>query len=191
MANINSELRERTSRGNVILRHPKWADYEDWVELRRTNEEHLSPWEPLWNPNHLTRPSYRARLSRFKKMVNNEKGYPFHVFRETDSKIIGACNITHIERGISQSAKLGYWVGEQYSRQGYARASVRAACRFCFDELGLHRIEAAVRPDNTPSVLLLEAQEFAREGIARDYLKINGQWHDHIIYSRLSSDHYT
>lgn len=191
MANINSELRERTSRGNVILRHPKWADYEDWVELRRSNKEHLSPWEPLWDENHLTRPSYRARLSRFKKMVSGETGYPFHVFRETDSKIVGACNITHIERGISQSAKLGYWVGEQYSRQGYARASVRAACRFCFDELGLHRIEAAVRPDNTPSILLLEAQGFAREGIARDYLKINAQWHDHVIYSRLSSDHYT
>ena len=190
MANINSQLKGRTPQGNVILRHPKWADFEDWVELRRSNKEHLSPWEPLWDDNHLTRPSYRARLSRFKKMVTHDEGFPFHIFRETDSKIIGACNITHIERGISQSAKLGYWVGEQYARKGYARASVRAACRFCFDELGLHRIEAAVRPDNMPSILLLEAQGFVREGTARGFLKIDGQWHDHVIYARLSSDHY-
>ena len=190
MANINSQLKGRTSRGNVILRHPKWADYEDWVDLRRSNKAHLSPWEPLWDDNHLTRPSYRARLSRFKKMVSGETGYPFHIFRETDMQIIGACNITHLERGINQSAKLGYWVGEQYARQGYARASVRAACQFCFDELGLHRIEAAVRPDNTPSIHLLEAIGFMREGTARGYLRIDGQWHDHVIYARLSSDHY-
>ena len=190
MANINSQLQGRTPRGKVILRHPKWADYADWVELRRSNKEFLSPWEPLWDDNHLTRPSYRSRLTRFKKMVTHDEGYPFHIFQETDKKIIGACNITHIERGISQSAKLGYWVGQQYARQGYARASVRAASRFCFDELGLHRIEAAVRPDNKPSILLLESQGFQREGLARGYLKIDGQWHDHIIYARLSSDHY-
>ena len=123
-------------------------------------------------------------------MVSHDEGFPFHIFRETDGKIIGACNITHIERGISQSAKLGYWVGEQYSRKGYARASVRAACQFCFDELGLHRVEAAVRPDNAPSIQLLETVGFAREGTARGYLKIDGQWHDHIVYARLSSDHY-
>lgn len=191
MANINSILTGHTASGKVTLRHPKWADYERWVELRRGNKDFLSPWEPLWDDNHLTRPSYRSRLSKFKKMVAAGTGYPFHIVRDFDKQIIGACNITHIERGISQSAKLGYWVGEQYARKGYARASVRAACRFCFDELGLHRIEAAVQPDNAPSLKLLEAIGFEREGVARDFLKIDGAWRDHIIYARLSSDHYS
>ncbi len=190
MANINSQLTGRTARGTVVLRHPKWADYDMWVELRRGSKDFLSPWEPLWDDNHLTRPSYRARLSRFKKMVASDTGYPFHIFRETDKHLIGACNITHIERGISQQAKLGYWVGEAYARKGYARASVRAACQFCFDELGLHRVEAAVRTENIPSIKLLETAGFTREGVARDYLKIDGAWRDHVIYARLSSDHY-
>lgn len=190
MATILSQLRGRSARGNVILRHPKWADYNDWAELRRANQDFLSPWEPLWDDNHLSRASYKARLSRFKKMVSAGEGFPFHVFQETDNRLIGACNLTHIQRGISQKVQLGYWVGQAHSRQGYARASVRAACAFCFDELGLHRIEAAVRPENLPSINLLEALGFQPEGVARDYLKINGSWCDHAIYARISSDHY-
>jgi ribosomal-protein-alanine N-acetyltransferase len=190
MANLHSQLRGRSPRGNVILRHPKWADYEQWAALRRDSQDFLTPWEPLWDDNHLTRASYKARLSRFKKMTAAGEGFPFHIFRETDGRLIGACNLTQIQRGISQQVQLGYWIGQHYIRQGYAQASVRAACAFCFDELGLHRIEAAVRPENTPSINLLEVVGFQFEGKARGYLKIDGMWRDHAIYARLSSDHY-
>lgn len=189
-ATVGTELYGQAPGGAVHLRHPRWAEYADWVDLRRENREFLTPWEPLWDDNHLTRPSYRARLSRFKKMVIGGEGYPFHVFRASDNRLIGACNVTHVQRGVAQSAQLGYWVGEQYARQGFARAAVRASVQFCFDELGLHRLTAAVRPENEPSIKLLEAVGFMREGVARDYLKIDGQWADHVIYARLSSDHY-
>ena len=121
-------------------------------------------------------------------MVANGDAYPFHIFRAADDRLIGACNMTHIERGVSQSAKLGYWVGEHYARQGFARASVKAACRFCFETLGLHRVEAAVQSDNLASIKVLENVGFQREGTARDYLKIDGKWQDHIVYAKLSGD---
>ena len=190
MANINTELYGQAPGGAVHLRHPKWADYNDWVELRRENKDFLTPWEPSWDDNHLTRPSYRARLSRFKKMVVGDTGYPFHVFRATDNQLIGACNISHIQRNVAQTAQLGHWIGQDYARQGFARASVRAATQFCFDELGLHRLEAAVRPENERSIKLLEAVGFKHEGTARGYLRIDGDWRDHIIFARLSSDHF-
>ncbi len=176
------------SGGTVHLRHPRWADFEDWVTLRRDNRDYLSPWEPKWNETHLNRNSYKAKLSRFKKMISGHTAYPFHIFRADDDRLIGACNITHVERNVAQSAKLGYWVGERYARQGFARASVSAATRFCFEQLGLHRIEAAVQADNLPSIKVLEASGFCREGMARGYLKINGVWQDHIIYALLSGD---
>lgn len=174
--------------GGVHLRHPRWAEFEDWANLRRDNADFLSPWEPEWNIKHLSRHSYKARLAAFKKMVSAETGYPFHIFRDGDNAFIGACNITRIQRHVSQTAQLGYWIGEQYARQGLARASVRAATRFCFDNLGLHRIEAAVQPENVRSIRLLEAVGFQLEGTARGYLKINGTWQDHHLYARLSSD---
>ena len=186
--NVNTTLSGMGVNGSVILRHPRWADFDDWASLRQENQEYLRPWEPEWNAKHLSRLSYRSRLARFKKMVANGDAYPFHIFRAADDRLIGACNMTHIERGVSQSAKLGYWVGEHYARQGFARASVKAACRFCFETLGLHRVEAAVQSDNLASIKVLENVGFQREGTARDYLKIDGKWQDHIVYAKLSGD---
>ena len=174
--------------GGVHLRPPKWADFDAWVNLRQANETFLTPWEPDWDPDHLNRNSYKMRLGSYKRMITEGKGYPFHIFRDSDKALIGACNITQIQRLPAQSAHLGYWIGEAYSRQGYARAAVRAAIRFCFDDLGLHRINAAVQSSNEPSVNLLSALGFTKEGAARGYLKINGEWRDHDIYARLSSD---
>ncbi len=186
-ANSNTVLTGNAAGGSVILRHPRWADFEDWVELRRENRTFLTPWEPLWNEKHLTRASYRARLSCFKKMTSNGEAFPFHIFRSEGNRLIGACSLTHIDR-IAQSVKLGYWIGEDYNRQGFARASVGAACRFSFEILGLHRVEAAVKPDNEASIRVLDALGFSHEGCARGYLKINGVWADHDIYAKLSSD---
>jgi len=65
---------------------------------------------------------------------------------------------------------------------------VTTACRFCFETLGLHRIEAAVQSNNIGSIKVLDNVGFAREGIARDYLKIDGKWQDHVVYAKLSGD---
>jgi len=121
-------------------------------------------------------------------MVGNDEAFPFHIFRASDDRLIGACNITHIQRQVAQTAQLGYWVGQHYARQGFARASVSAATQFCFETLGLHRIEAGVQANNTASIKVLTAMGYSREGTARGYLKINGTWQDHDIYAKLSSD---
>ncbi len=181
-------LTARARGGNVILRHPKWAEFNDWADLRRRNHAYLSPWEPTWNSEHLTRAAYKARLSALKKMTANDTGYPFHMFRASDERLIGACNVLEVRRHVAQTAQIGYWLGEEYSGQGFARAGVRAVTRFCFDTLGLHRVEAAVQPENKRSVRLLEALGFQQEGLARGTLKINGVWQDHLIFARLSND---
>ncbi len=187
-ASIHTVLKARAGGGALTLRHPRWADFEAWASLRRENKDWLAPWEPGWSEASLNRITYRTQLSRFKKLVQNEQAYPFHIFYGSDEMFIGACNLTHIEKGSSQSARLGYWVGQRFARNGFARASVGAVTQFGFETLGLHRIEAAVQPDNTASIAVLESQNFTHEGSARGYLKINGQWRDHVIYAKLSSD---
>ncbi len=170
------------------LHMPKWSDFEDWAALRTANKEYLAPWEPIWDELHLSRSSYKTRLETFKKMIAADRGYPFHVFRADDKCLVGACNLTNVRRGSQQSVQIGYWIGERYVRQGYARAAVQAALQFAFNDLGLHRVVAAVREHNQASVKLLESIGFEREGVGRGYLKIDGTWCDHIIYARLSSD---
>lgn len=187
-ADIHSSLTAMSRGGKLFLRHPKWADYEAWASLRENSREHLSPWEPSWNPDHLLRRNYKYRLSVLKKQVANGEGFFFHVFRMPGEHLIGAVNVMRIQRSVAQSAQLGYWLGEGFSGQGHGRASVERVCEFCFRDLGLHRLEAAVRPDNERSISLLTGIGFRAEGTARGYLKIDGQWRDHIIYARLSSD---
>ena len=181
-------LTEQAGGGRVELRHPRWADFEDWSGLRRRSEKYLKPWEPDWSETHLSRTSYKSRIAAYNRMAELGTGYPYHIFAGSNLGLVGACNISRLQKAPAQSASLGYWVGEEYARQGFARGAVRAALRFCFEDLGLHRVEAAVQANNEPSIKLLNALGFKREGTAREYLKINGQWQDHDIYSRLSND---
>ena len=179
-------LTAKAAGGTIRLMHPRWADFEAWTNLRRVNLEYLRPWEPQVSEAGLNRAAYRGRLSRLKKLVQQERAYPFYIFRE--DTLVGACNLTHIERGTAQSAKLGYWIGESFTGRGFARASVQAASEFCFSGLGLHRIEAAVQCENSASIKVLKASGYSFEGTARGFLKINGAWRDHDIYAKLSAD---
>lgn len=183
-----TELTAQSRRGPLILRHPRWADFDGWATLRRESAHSLQPWEPAWTKSHLTRSTYRVRLNRFKKMIADDRAYPFHIFKAESDQFVGACNLTHVERSAAQSAKLGYWIGDAYTNRGYAFGAISALIRFGFDQLRLHRIEAAVQADNAPSIRVLEKLGFQKEGTARGYLKIDGVWTDHIIYARLRSD---
>jgi len=174
--------------GAIRLMHPRWSDFDSWVAMRQKDRDYLTPWEPDWAQDHLTRAAYRRRLASFKTLVNSGRAYPFHIIRDQPEALIGACNLTHIERGAAQSARLGYWIGQDFTRNGYARAAVDAVARFAFDKLGLHRVEAAVQPENIASIKVLEAVGFQKEGLARGYLKIGGVWADHALYARLARD---
>jgi len=183
---MQTVLKAEAASGSLQLSHPKAADYEAWVNLRRRNLEYLRPWEPDVSAVGLNKSAYRARLSRLRKLVQQDRAFPFHI--EWDGVLVGACNVAYVDRGTAQAAKLGYWVGESFTGQGIARAAVRAVSEFCFEGLDLHRVEAAVQCNNAASIKVLQACGFTYEGTARGLLKINGVWRDHDIYARLSTD---
>lgn len=170
----------------VILRRPRLADYAEWAQVRGVSRAFLTPWEPAWAYDELTRAGYRRRLRRYADDVRAGACAPYFVLREADGALVGGCNLNNIRRGVAQSCSLGYWVGAQHARRGYTRAAVRAALQVAFEALGLHRVEAACIPSNQPSRSLLEQAGFHHEGMARSYLKINGVWRDHVLYARVN-----
>ena len=93
-----------------------------------------------------------------------------------------------MRRGVAQAGSLGYWMGAPHAGQGYMTEAVRTLVPFAFGSLRLHRLEAACIPTNGASIRLLEKVGFAREGLARQYLCINGVWHDHLLYALVSTD---
>jgi ribosomal-protein-alanine N-acetyltransferase len=174
--------------GSVYLRYPQSGDFSQWSEVRGTSKDFLSPWEPTWAADELTRAAFRRRLRRYESEIRNDMAYPFFVFRNADHALVGGCTLSNVRRGVCQSASLGYWIGESYARQGYTLAAVNNIVPFVFETLGLHRLEAACIPDNEPSNRLLRKLGFREEGRARGYLQIGGEWRDHILFALLKDD---
>jgi ribosomal-protein-alanine N-acetyltransferase len=172
----------------VSLRAPQMTDYAEWATLREQSRDFLTPWEPIWPADDLSRAAFRRRLRRYAEDQRSDLAYAFLIFRNEDDAIVGGLTLANIRRGVAQAGSLGYWVGAAYARQGYMTAAVRALIPFAFGTLRLHRIEAACIPDNAASIGLLEKTGFVREGYAREYLCINGLWQDHLLYARLKSD---
>ena len=142
----------------------------------------LQPWEPSWPADDLSRSAYRRRLMAYQRDMDLGAGYSFFVFRHDDNELVGGITLSNIRRGVAQMGTLGYWVGEPYARQGLTLAAVRAVTAFCFGPLALHRLEAACVPENDASRRLLLRAGFALEGRASAYLKINGDWRDHLLF---------
>jgi [ribosomal protein S5]-alanine N-acetyltransferase len=172
----------------VVLRVPQMSDYAEWAALREASRDFLTPWEPTWPPDDLTRASYRRRIRRYAEDQRSDLAYPLFVFRKHDNVLLGGLTLANIRRGCAQAGNLGYWMGAAFSRQGYMTAAVKLVVPFAFETLRLHRVEAACIPANVASIRLLEKTGFRREGFAREYLCIDGAWQDHLLYARLKHD---
>jgi ribosomal-protein-alanine N-acetyltransferase len=178
----------RLTGDRVFLRPPERGDYEAWASLRAGSRDFLSPWEPNWPPDALSRANFRARVARYAEDWRTDQAYNFFIFAH-DETLIGGIGLSNIRRGVSETASLGYWVGEPYARQRYMTSTLPLVVDFAFERLGLHRLEAACLPSNTPSRLLLAKAGFQQEGYAREYLCIAGKWQDHLLFAVLRGDH--
>lgn len=172
----------------VALRMPQMSDFKAWAALREESRSFLTPWEPIWPAQDLTRGAFRRRMRRYQRDVREDSAYPFLVFRASDRTLLGGVSLSNVRRGVTQTGSLGYWMGQPHAGKGHMTAAVAALLPFAHGTLGLRRIEAACLPDNVPSIRLLERVGFRREGYAREYLCINGAWRDHLLFARLNSD---
>lgn len=172
----------------VFVRPMRGKDWRNWALLRGESRDYLVPWEPTWPVDSLTRGAYRRQVKSHLHDARLGAGYALHVFRSDDQVLMGSIRITNLRRGVAQMATLGYWIGQRYARHGYMTEALRLVVDFCFRELGLNRVEAACIPTNDASRRLLERVGFRQEGLARSYLRINGEWRDHLLYATLRED---
>lgn len=172
----------------LVMRPPAMADYAAWARLRAQSRHHLTRWEPAWSNDELSRAAFRRRIRVHQRDLRDDHGYAFFIFRAIDEELVGGLTMSNVRRGVTQSAARGYWTGEMYAGQGYMSEAVRMAADFAFDSLRLHRLEAACLPSNAASMRVLDKNGFIREGLARRYLKIAGEWQDHFLYALLSDD---
>jgi [ribosomal protein S5]-alanine N-acetyltransferase len=111
---------------------------------------------------------------------------PFAI--RVEGRLAGQVTLDNIVRGALRSGYLGYWIDRSVAGRGMASLAVALVCDHAFGQVGLHRVEADIRPENLPSQRLVERLAFRREGLLRRYLDIDGDWRDHISYALLAED---
>ncbi|MEO1014821.1 MAG: GNAT family protein [Pseudomonadota bacterium] len=175
--------------GAVYLRPGEPRDALDWIDLRERSRAHLTRWEPDWRPEDAAPDTVRSRLRAQARQRRAGATLAMFVFRQSDSALVGGVSLSSIRYHASFSAQIGYWIGADFLRRGYARDAVNATLRHAFDAMGLNRVEAACQPANRASRRVLQRAGFREEGFARDYLFINGVWRDHCLYAITAADY--
>jgi ribosomal-protein-alanine N-acetyltransferase len=170
-------------------RLPGHRDVAAVLAYYRDNLEHLRPWSPRWPPDLLTPQFWRDQVVR--RQAESAAGIAYATFlfqREDDRRVIGNLSLTQIVRGAAEYCALGYGLAADAQGHGYMVEAVRGAVGFAFRELGLHRVHASYIPYNRRSGMVLRRAGFRVEGYARDYLRIDGRWEDHVMTSAINDD---
>lgn len=157
-------------------------DAESLSKFHEENREHLVRWEPIREDGYNSISAWRERLiAREKEQEEGRSAY--FVACQNDGEVIALCSLTNIVRGPFQACYMGFAVSRSFQGQGLMRQLCRHTIEFAFNELGLNRIKANYMPCNERSGALLKSLGFEEEGLARKYLKINGNWEDHVLTS--------
>jgi ribosomal-protein-alanine N-acetyltransferase len=178
-----------TRRGlRVYLRAPLASDAAEFLAAAKASRDLHGAW--------VQAPASRARYLAFVRRFDGlAPGDPlaathagFLVCRLEDDAIVGAFNIGEIVRGLFQSAYLGYYAFAPYAGAGYMSEGLELVLHVAFRVLKLHRVEANVQPTNRRSLTLVRRAGFVREGYSRRYVRVAGQWRDHVRMALLVED---
>lgn len=175
--------------GPVGLRPLRLRDASIWRDTRVRNADWLRPWEPT-NPE---TPLFRTGLGPYVGMVHTmrkeaRQGLALPWVVTYNDHFAGQVTVGAIVWGSARSAQIGYWVDRQVAGRGVIPTAVALAVDHCFFSVGLHRIEANIRPENAASRRVVEKLGFREEGIRRRHLHIDGAWRDHICYALTVED---
>ena len=185
---LGAARRVRIETERMTLRLPQHGDFRAWTTLRDQSAPFLTPWEPVWAADHLSRKAFTNRIYWANRSTSQGTALPLLLIRREDAALLGAITLDNIRRGPSQAGTLGYWMGQAHARQGYMREAILSVVHHAFTVMDLSRIEAACLPENAASRGVLEKCSFKYEGVAQSYLQIAGRWRNHVLYANLRGD---
>ncbi len=170
------------SHGEVRLRPLTMRDAAAWREVRLRNVDWLSPWDATVPPGTQQRPrSFRALARHLGRQARDGQAMPFAI--EHRGRFVGQVTVSNVVRGSAQFASIGYWLDSAVAGEGIMPTSVALAIDHCFTNAGLHRVEIAIRPENSNSLRVVEKLEIREIGFAPLFLHIDGDWRDHRIFA--------
>ena len=172
-----------TVRGGAIrLRPARMRDGAHWSRIRLAERDNLEPWEPTaelnWSERHNVS-AWPPMFSGLRAEARRGRMLPYVI--DLDGRFCGQLTIGNVTHGALRSAWIGYWVSAEVAGGGVATGALALALDHCFGPVGLHRVEATVRPENVASRRVLAKVGFREEGLLRRYLNVDGGWRDHLL----------
>ncbi len=166
----------------MLLRPISQRDREVWRRVRAANLAWLSPWDATApSRSHAQPRSFASMVRTMRREARAGRQLPFVV--EYDAHFVGQLTVSNIVRGSAQHASIGYWIDEAYAGRGIITRAVAMVIDHCFGAVGLHRIEVAIRPENTSSLRVVDKLGIKEIGYAPRYLHIDGDWRDHKLFA--------
>ncbi|KAF0966172.1 MULTISPECIES: GNAT family N-acetyltransferase [Rhodococcus] len=179
----------RVKGGVVTVRAIRLRDASAWSRLRTRDRAHLEPWEPTgeapWEARHHIS-GWPGLCSSLRSEARKGRMLPMAI--ELDGNFCGQITIGNVVRGALRSAWIGYWVASDVNGLGVATGALALGLDHAFGPVGLHRVEATVRPENLASQAVLRNVGFREEGLLARYLDVDGQWRDHILVGMTVED---
>lgn len=167
------------SEGKTTIRPIRLRDARGLERELALNRSWLRKWEAT-NPHGPMSFDVRSSIRSLQQNARAGLGLPFVI--EYDGELAGQLNVSSIAYGSLSSATIGYWVSERFAGRGATPTAVALATDHCFFGVGLHRMEICIRPENEPSLRVVEKLGFRYEGLRRRYIHINGDWRDHFCF---------
>jgi len=153
------------------------------------NEDHLNKWAPVRPAGYHSEKSWRQRTREYEEEHRSSVSLRLLAFQQGAEDIVGICEFTNIARGPFQACHLGYSIAQRHENAGLMTEILGGALDYVFEELKLHRVMANYMPENKRSARVLEKLGFEQEGFARAYLKIAGEWQDHVLTAKINPSH--
>jgi [ribosomal protein S5]-alanine N-acetyltransferase len=165
---------------DTSLTHPSAADADEFIAAAIDSASLHGTW--------LSAPDTPARFTAFLNRAARDDQASYLIRHTACGGLVGYVNINNIVRGALRSGYLGYAAFRSHARRGLMTAGLAAVVTDAFTNLGLHRLEANIQPDNEPSLSLVRRLGFQREGLSPRYLLIDGQWRDHERWAMVADD---
>ena len=173
------------SDGPIVIRPIRVRDARALERELMENRGWLRKWEAT-NPHGPM--SFDTRASIRSLQSNARAGYGLPFLIEYNGELAGQLNVSSISYGSVSSASIGYWVSERFAGKNITPTAVALASDYAFFKVGLHRIEICIRPENGPSLRVVEKLGYRYEGLRRRFIHINGDWRDHFCFALVSEE---